>query len=144
MASPEDNQETGTPSDQPNVDQGQAPIGPDESTKSDDADTGGNAYAFSDLSADTNDNQPGNLDFILDIPLEISVELGRTKMLIHDLLKLGQGAVIELSKFAGETMDVLANQRLIAKGEVVVMPSQVPHSVDAVKPFKMLLVVVKG
>jgi flagellar motor switch protein FliN len=65
--------------------------------------------------------RPANLDFILDIPLEISVELGRTKMLIHDLLKLGQGSVIELTKSAGETLEIMANSRLIAKGDVVVM-----------------------
>ena len=58
---------------------------------------------------------------VLDIPLEITIELGRTKMLINELLKLGQGSVIELAKFAGETLDVLANQKLIAKGEVVVI-----------------------
>ena len=62
-----------------------------------------------------------NLDFILDIPLEISVELGRTRMLIQDLLKLGQGSVIELTKAAGETLEILANNRLIAKGDVVVI-----------------------
>jgi flagellar motor switch protein FliN len=62
-----------------------------------------------------------SIDFLLDIPLEITIELDRTTMLIHELLKLGQGSVIELSKFAGETLDVLANQRLIAKGEVVVI-----------------------
>jgi flagellar motor switch protein FliN len=67
------------------------------------------------------DLQPAKLDFILDIPLEITVELGRTKMLIHDLLKLGQGSVIELGKPAGETLEILANNRLIAKGDVVVM-----------------------
>jgi len=62
-----------------------------------------------------------DLDFILDIPLEITVELGRTKMLINDLLKLGQGSVIELSKPAGDTLEILANNRLIAKGDVVVI-----------------------
>lgn len=62
-----------------------------------------------------------NIDFILDIPLEIRVELGRTNMVIDDLLKLGQGSVIELQKLAGETLEIMANQRLIAKGEVVVM-----------------------
>jgi len=61
----------------------------------------------------------GSLDFILDIPLEITVELGRTRMIINDLLKLGQGSVIELSKTAGATMEVLANKKLIARGEVV-------------------------
>ena len=62
-----------------------------------------------------------NLDFVLDIPLEISVELGRAKMLISDLLQLGQGSVIELMKLAGEPMDIYVNQRLIARGEVVVV-----------------------
>lgn len=78
-------------------------------------------YEFSDLSDDSISKTATNIDFLLDIPLEITIELGRTKMLINELLKLGQGAVIELSKFAGETLDVLANQRLIAKGEVVVI-----------------------
>ena len=65
----------------------------------------------------------GNLDidFILDIPLTLTVELGRSKMLISELLQLGQGSVLELSKLAGEPMDVFINQRLIARGEVVVV-----------------------
>jgi len=61
------------------------------------------------------------LDFILDIPLQITVELGRAQMLINDLLQLGQGSVVELSKLAGEPMEVLVNQKLIARGEVVVV-----------------------
>jgi flagellar motor switch protein FliN/FliY len=61
------------------------------------------------------------LDFILDIPLEISVEIGRTKMLIKDLLKLNQGSIIELEKFAGEPVEVYVNGKLMAKGEVVVV-----------------------
>ena len=64
--------------------------------------------------------EPG-MEFLLDIPLEITVELGRTQMVINDLLRLGQGSVIELSKLAGETLEIRANQRLIAKGEVVVV-----------------------
>ena len=62
-----------------------------------------------------------NMDFLLDISLDVTVELGRTKMLINDMLKLGQGSVIELSKFAGESLDILANQKPIARGEVVVV-----------------------
>jgi flagellar motor switch protein FliN len=62
-----------------------------------------------------------NLDFILDIPMEVSVELGRSKMMISDLLQLGQGSVIELTKLAGEPLEVLVNQKLIARGEVVVV-----------------------
>ena len=60
------------------------------------------------------------IDFLLDIPLEIRVELGRTRMQINELLKLGQGSVIELGKSAGDNLEILANNRLIAKGEVVV------------------------
>ncbi|PKN33638.1 MAG: flagellar motor switch protein FliN [Deltaproteobacteria bacterium HGW-Deltaproteobacteria-19] len=62
-----------------------------------------------------------DLDFILDIPLTLNVELGRNRMLISDLLQLGQGSVVELAKLAGEPMDVYVNQRLIARGEVVVV-----------------------
>jgi len=62
-----------------------------------------------------------SLEFILDIPLHVSVVLGRTKMLINDLLQLGQGSVIELTKIAGEPMEVLVNNKLIARGEVVVV-----------------------
>jgi flagellar motor switch protein FliN/FliY len=58
---------------------------------------------------------------ILDIPLMVTVELGRTKMLINDLLQLGQGSVIELSKLVGEPLDLLVNEKTVAKGEVVVV-----------------------
>lgn len=61
------------------------------------------------------------LEFILDIPLEVSVELGRTKVSISELLQLGQGSVIELNKLAGEPLEILVNQKLIARGEVVVV-----------------------
>ena len=62
-----------------------------------------------------------SLDLILDIPLTVTVELGRSKMLINDLLQLGQGSVIELTKLAGEPLEVLVNQKLVARGEVVVV-----------------------
>jgi flagellar motor switch protein FliN len=62
-----------------------------------------------------------NLDLILDIPLKVSVELGRTKMLVSDLLNLGQGSVIELNKLAGEALEILVNDKIIAKGEAVVV-----------------------
>ncbi len=60
-----------------------------------------------------------SLDFILDIPLKVTVELGRTKMSVRDILQLVQGSVVELSKFAGEPLEVLVNDRLVARGEVV-------------------------
>ncbi len=62
-----------------------------------------------------------DLDFILDIPLELSVELGKTKMLVNDLLQLAQGSIIELNKLAGEPLEVYINRKLIARGEVVVV-----------------------
>jgi flagellar motor switch protein FliN/FliY len=62
-----------------------------------------------------------NLKLIMDIPLRVSVELGRTKMPVSELLNLGQGSVIELNKLAGEPMEVLVNDKLIARGEAVVI-----------------------
>jgi len=66
-------------------------------------------------------NSVQSLDFILDIPLKVTVELGRSKMAIRDVLQLAQGSVIELQKFAGEPLEVLVNDKLIARGEVVVV-----------------------
>lgn len=64
---------------------------------------------------------PTNLDMILDIPVNLTVELGRTKIAIRSLLQLAQGSVVELDGLAGEPMDVLVNGCLIAQGEVVVV-----------------------
>jgi flagellar motor switch protein FliN/FliY len=61
------------------------------------------------------------MEILLDILLEISAELGRTRMIISDLLQLGQGSVIELNKLAGEPLEILVNSKLIARGEVVVV-----------------------
>lgn len=62
-----------------------------------------------------------NLNLILDIPLRVTVELGRTKMPVSELLNLTQGSVVELSKLAGEPMEVYVNDKLIARGEAVVV-----------------------
>ena len=71
---------------------------------------------------DTTENDgPANIDLILDIPLSVTVELGRSKMLINDLLQLGQGSVIELTKLVGDPLEVLVNDKLVARGEVVVV-----------------------
>jgi len=78
-------------------------------------------YQFSALNSGEPAAKNKNLNFILDIPLEVTVQLGRTRMLVNDLLKLGQGSVIELEKMAGETLEIMANQRLVARGEVVVI-----------------------
>jgi flagellar motor switch protein FliN/FliY len=72
-----------------------------------------------------NDNKANgedvNLDVILDIPVTLSVEIGRTRQTIRNLLQLNQGSVVELDRLAGEPMDVLVNGTLIAHGEIVVV-----------------------
>lgn len=77
--------------------------------------------AFNNLQDENQQPISRDIDFLLDIPVEISVQLGTSKMLIKELLQLGQGSVIELEKLAGEPMEILANHRLIARGEVVVV-----------------------
>ena len=62
-----------------------------------------------------------SLDFILDVPLKLTVELGRSRMAVREILQLAQGSVVELTKFAGEPLEVLVNDKLIARGEVVVV-----------------------
>ncbi len=62
-----------------------------------------------------------NLDFLLDVALQVSVEVGRCRMSIQDLLQLGQGSVIELTKLAGEPLDIFINERPIARGEAVIV-----------------------
>ncbi len=62
-----------------------------------------------------------DLDIILDIPLNVTVELGKVKMPVNELLQLGQGSIIELSKQVGEPLDIYVNNKLVAKGEVVIL-----------------------
>ena len=76
---------------------------------------------FPDFGADLEGKQVRDIDFILDIPVQMTVELGRTKLPIKNLLQLAQGSVVELDGLAGEPMDVLINGCLIAQGEVVVV-----------------------
>ncbi len=83
---------------------------------------GGSSAGFEDLEDEGQQNEDEiNLDVILDVPVDISMEIGRTKISIRNLLKLNQGSVIELDRLAGEPMDVLVNGTLIAHGEVVVV-----------------------
>lgn len=67
------------------------------------------------------DTDRRELDFILDIPLDVSAELGRTRLLINELLQLGQGSVVELNKLAGEPLEVYVNGKMVARGEAVVI-----------------------
>jgi len=80
-----------------------------------------NDVEFADIDEEEVVELPSNIDLLLDVPLQITVELGRTKMLVKEILELGTGSVIELERLAGESIDVLVNGKLIAKGEVVVI-----------------------
>ncbi len=76
---------------------------------------------FAPLAPMPNDPEPANIGLIMDVPLHVTVELGRRRMLVKDVLELGKGSLIELDKLAGEPVDVFVNGKLIAKGEVVVI-----------------------
>jgi flagellar motor switch protein FliN/FliY len=65
-----------------------------------------------------------DINLILDIPLDVSVELGRVKMLVNDLLQLGQGSIIELNKAVSEPLEIYISNKLVARGEAVVMEGQ--------------------
>ena len=65
--------------------------------------------------------ESSNIDLILDVPLQISVELGKTRKKIQEILELSPGSIVELDKMAGEPVDILVNGKIIAKGEVVVI-----------------------
>ena len=79
--------------------------------------------AFDELhdGAAANNEGSQNLDFLLDIPLKVTVELGKTSMIINDMLQLSQGSVVELNKTAGEPVEIYVNEKLLGKGEVIVV-----------------------
>jgi flagellar motor switch protein FliN/FliY len=80
-----------------------------------------------------------NLDFLLDVPLQVSVEVGRSRILIKDLLQMREGFVVELDKLAGEPLDVYVNQRLIARGEAVMVNDKFGlRLTDVVSPAERL------
>ncbi|MCG7904168.1 MAG: flagellar motor switch protein FliN [Candidatus Thiodiazotropha lotti] len=83
--------------------------------------TGTEAASFDELTDEAVSTGSVNMDAILDVPVTISMEIGRTKINIRNLLQLNQGSVVELDRLAGEPMDVLVNGTLIAQGEVVVV-----------------------
>ncbi|MDH3977265.1 MAG: flagellar motor switch protein FliN [Gammaproteobacteria bacterium] len=99
------------------------------------------AAAFQEVqqpSAEGVDEQP-NLDVIMDVPVTLSLEVGRTKMSVGSLLRLRQGSVVELDRLAGEPLDVLVNGQLIAQGEIVVVNDKFGiRLVDVVSPLERL------
>jgi len=82
---------------------------------------GGKAPADASDGATASRNAPRSVEFLLDVPLQVTVELGRTKMRIADLLRLAKGSVVELDKLAGEPLDLRVNGQLIARGEAVIV-----------------------
>lgn len=85
------------------------------------AESPASAASFDELNDSSTAGSDVNLDVVLDIPVNLSMEIGRTKISIRNLLQLNQGSVVELERLAGEPMDVLVNGTLIARGEVVVV-----------------------
>lgn len=76
---------------------------------------------FQQLSATSEEEQPRNIELLMDVELPVSIELGRTKMPISDILGFGPGSIVELDKLVGEPVDLLVNQKCVARGEVVVV-----------------------
>ena len=82
--------------------------------------------------------QQENIDLIMDVPLEVTVELGRTKKSIKEILEFSPGTIVELDKIAGEPIDVLVNGKMVAKGEVVVIEESFGVRItDIIKPKTM-------
>ena len=80
-----------------------------------------------------------DLNFLLDVPLQVTVELGRTRMTIENLLKLTQGSVVELSQTVGEPLDIYVNNRLMARGEAVIMKDKFAmRIVDVISPERRI------
>jgi len=80
-----------------------------------------NAEAFSSSNRSTRGKEATNIDLLMDVALKITVELGRTQMMLRQVLELQHGSVIELDRLAGDAVDIYINERLIARGEVVVV-----------------------
>jgi len=82
---------------------------------------GGEAFSLPNLSQVMHDAQVSSIDLLRDVELNVKIELGRSRMLVEDVLKLGEGSVVELDKLAGDPVDVFVNDRLVARGEVLVL-----------------------
>jgi flagellar motor switch protein FliN/FliY len=83
--------------------------------------------------------QPENIDLLMDVPLEVTVELGRTSKSIKEILDFSPGTIIELNRLAGEPIDVLVNGKFVAKGEVVVMEEAFGIRVTEISKQKQII-----
>lgn len=100
--------------------------------------TNGSASA-PEKSAESGSENIKNLELLLDIPLDVSVEVGRSRMLVRDLLQMDEGYVVELGKQANEPLDVYVNSRLIARGEVVMVDDKLGlRLTDVVSPAERI------
>jgi len=94
---------------------------------------------FNEIKDEKGDGEALDLNFLLDIPLDVTVELGKTKMIINDLLQLGQGSVLELPKLVGEPLEVLVNNKLVARGEPVMVNEKFGiRLTDIISPFERI------
>lgn len=113
-----------------------------EQQKEDQEAGGFTSAEFQDLEDESSEkplDENGNLEMILDIPVTISLEIGRTKISIRNLMQLNQGSVVELDRLAGESLDVLVNGMLIAHGEVVMVNEKYGiRLVDVISPTERL------
>ncbi|MBY0113900.1 MAG: flagellar motor switch protein FliN [Phycisphaerales bacterium] len=82
---------------------------------------GATSFDLPAFSGSVGDGSPAPIDLLSDVDLQVKIELGRTRMLVEDVLKLGDGAVIELDKLAGDPVDIYVNERHVARGEVLVL-----------------------
>jgi flagellar motor switch protein FliN/FliY len=94
---------------------------------------------FPDFDEDSAQPLPQNMELIKDVPLQVTVRLGKTKMTIRDILELGEGSIVELEQLAGESVDLLVNGKLVAKGEVVVIDENFGFRVkDIISPMERI------
>lgn len=118
-----------------------APGEPSAAEMPDETEAGEVSLGFPAMTA-VGDKEKERLELLLDIKLDVSIELGRTRMLLRDILELGPGSVIELDKMAGETVDLLINNKKLAEGEVVVVDEnfgvRITHLISMQERIKML------
>jgi flagellar motor switch protein FliN/FliY len=93
----------------------------DVASQIDDSAAGAEDFKLPDFQQVMRDAAVSSIDLLRDVDLNVKIELGRSRMLVEDVLKLGEGAVVELDKLAGDPVDVFVNDRLIARGEVLVL-----------------------
>ncbi len=102
------------------ADDADAPTAPPEQPRAQSG-SGPSPLQIPDLSASELDTMPTGMDLLSDVNVDVTIELGRTRMLVEDVLRLAEGAVVELDKLAGDPVDIYVNKRLVARGEVLVL-----------------------